>query len=282
MILVFGHSGQVATELRGILPDAKFAGRDQIDLSKEQNLDALISNVSPEGIINAAAYSAVDRAEREEAAALKLNAHAPEQMAKAARRLNIPLVHISTDYVFDGNGERAYAPDASTGPLGVYGHSKLKGELAIRASGANYAILRTSWVFSEHGSNFVKTMIRLSETKDRLSIVVDQVGGPTPAKAIAEACNTILQRLRLEPELAGTYHFSGAPDVSRAAFAREIFSQAHRRVVVDNIPTSQYPTPAKRPLNSRLDCRSLSMFGLTRPDWKAGLKETLRKLKAIS
>ena len=156
-------------------------------------------------------------------------------------------------------------------------------EEAVRAAGGVHAILRTSWVFSPHGGNFVKTMLRLSESRDTLRIVSDQVGGPTPARAIARACLTIAERLAADPALAGTYHFSGAPDVSWADFAREIFAQAGRDVTVSDIPTAEYPTPAARPLNSRLDCAATqAAFGLERPDWRTGLSEALARLEARS
>ncbi|WP_420336486.1 dTDP-4-dehydrorhamnose reductase [Roseibium sp.] len=278
MILVFGSSGQVATELRERLPDAVFLGRRQADLSTGADICRIVEEISPEAIINAAAYTAVDKAEDEEHLALKINADAPKMMAQSAARLDIPLVHISTDYVFDGSGGEPFPTDGKTAPLGAYGRTKLAGEKAIADIAPNHAILRTSWVFSAHGANFLKTMLRLSETRDRLTIVADQVGGPTPASAIAGACVTIASVLKDEPSKAGTYHFAGAPDVSWADFAREIFSQAGRKVSVEDIPTTAYPTPAKRPLNSRLDCRSLSAFGLDRPDWKAGVADTLAKL----
>ena len=176
-------------------------------------------------------------------------------------------------------GETPWLPDAPTGPLGIYGASKLGGERGIIAAGGTYAILRTSWVFSAHGNNFLKTMLRLSETRDHLSIVADQIGGPTPAAAIAEACVTIAKTLISEPDKGGIYHFSGAPDTSWAGFAREIFAAADRDVTVEDIPTSAYPTPAKRPLNSRLDCSSLSsQFGITRPDWRTATKDIVKAL----
>lgn len=278
MILVFGSSGQVASELRALVPDAVFLGRDKVDLSREVDLGPVIERYNPVGIINAAAYTAVDKAEEEEDLALIINAQRPREMARTAHKLGVPLVHISTDYVFDGGGEAAFLPDAATGPLGAYGRTKLRGEEAIQEEGANCAILRTSWVFSAHGANFLKTMLRLSETRDRLTIVADQVGGPTPAAAIADACVEVMRQLKNEPAKSGIYHFSGAPDVSWAQFAREIFDQAGRKVHVEDIPTSDFPTPARRPLNSRLDCRSLSVFGLDRPDWKAGVADTLTKL----
>jgi dTDP-4-dehydrorhamnose reductase len=225
-------------------------------------------------VINAAAYTAVDRAEEEEALAHAINAEAPATMARACATLGIPLVHISTDYVFDGSGESPRSPDAPTAPINAYGRTKLAGEEAIRASGVLHAILRTSWVFSAHGNNFVKTMLRLSDTRDALGIVSDQIGGPTPASAIAAACAKIASEI----SKSGTYHFSGAPDTNWADFAREIFSQSNRDITVTGIATSDYPTPAKRPLNSRLDCASiLTDFGIIKPSW---IKFYLKQLKS--
>ena len=204
-------------------------------------------------------------------------------MAKACAELGIPLVHISTEYVFNGIGNAPYRPEDAPEPQNAYGRSKLAGEIGVRESGAVYAILRTSWVVSAHGVNFVKTMLRLSETRDALSIVVDQIGGPTAARDIAAACLQIANQLIEEPAKAGIYHFSGAPDVSWADFATEIFAQVDRTMTVNPIPTAEYPTPAKRPLNSRMDCRSVEqVFGIKRPNWQDGLKEILKDLEVIS
>lgn len=281
MILVFGQTGQVAQELQRLMPDAAFLGRNRVDLSDPDAAAEAIRETKPEAVINAAAYTAVDKAEEEETLAQAVNGDAPAAMAEACRDLGIPFVHISTDYVFDGSGDAPFKPTDPTGPLGAYGRTKLAGEEAIRATGSTFAILRTSWVFSAHGGNFVKTMLRLSESRDRLTIVADQIGGPTPAKAIAEACLTIAKELQRAPEKSGVYHFSGSPDVSWAGFAREIFARAGRGVTVEDIPTADYPTPAKRPLNSRLDCSDLAVFGLKRPDWRSGLNEVLIELEAV-
>ncbi|OWY13186.1 dTDP-4-dehydrorhamnose reductase [Thioclava sp. F34-6] len=281
MILVFGQTGQVAQELQRLAPEAAFLGRNRVDLRNPDAAAEAIREAKPTAVINAAAYTAVDKAEEEEALAQTVNGDAPAAMAKACRDLGIPLVHISTDYVFDGSGEAPFKPTDPTAPLGAYGRTKLAGEQAIRAAGGTFAILRTSWVFSAHGGNFVKTMLRLSESRDHLTIVADQIGGPTPAKAIAEACLTMAQELQRAPEKSGVYHFSGSPDVSWAGFAREIFARAGRDVTVEDIRTADYPTPAKRPLNSRLDCSDLAVFGLKRPDWRLGLDEVLTELGAI-
>ncbi|MDE3121814.1 MAG: dTDP-4-dehydrorhamnose reductase [Paracoccaceae bacterium] len=282
-LLVFGQSGQVATELARRAPGARFLGRDRADLSDPAACAAAIAEHGPEAVINAAAWTAVDRAEAEEAAARVVNADAPAAMAAECAKRGIPFVHVSTDYVFDGSGERPWLPDDPTGPLGAYGRTKLAGEHGVRAAGGTHAILRTSWVFSAHGANFVKTMLRLSETRDALNVVGDQIGGPTPAGAIASACLTIAEQLATDPVKTGTYHFAGHPDVSWAGFAREIFAQAGRPVAVTDIPTAAYPTPAKRPANSRLDCTSLTQtFGIARPDWRRGLAEVLHDIGVTS
>ena len=277
-ILVFGKSGQVATELQRY-DDVRAVGRDEADLTQPEVCAELIRSVAPTAIINAAAYTAVDKAETEADLAHLVNGEAPGAMARAAAVLGIPFVHISTDYVFDGTGEVARKPDEATGPLGVYGQSKLAGEEAVIAAGGTYAILRTSWVYSAHGNNFLKTMLRLSETRDALNIVADQIGGPTPAGAIADACHSIAEQLASGQGQSGIYHFSGAPDASWADFARDIFEQSGRTVAVGDITTAEYPTPAQRPLNSRLDCTSLSSaFGIDRPDWKSHTRSILSAL----
>ena len=282
MILVFGQSGQVATELKKILPDAVFLSREQADLANPAACAAAITKHRPAAVINAAAYTAVDRAESDEETALNVNATAPGAMARAAAELGIPFVHISTDYVFSGNGDKPFSPDDPTAPLGAYGRTKLAGEQLVARAGGPFAILRTSWVFSAHGGNFVKTMLRLAESRDSLTIVADQIGGPTSARAIALACKVIAEQLMKDPAKSGIYHFSGAPDTSWADFARAIFEMAERSVTVTDIPTSAYPTPAARPLNSRLDCTTLSAFGLARPDWRVDLAQVLQELGAIS
>lgn len=277
-ILVFGRSGQVATELAAIAPGAVFLGRDGADLSDPAVCAAAIIAVRPDVVINAAAWTAVDKAESEEAAATLVNGAAPTEMARATASLGIPFIHISTDYVFDGAGERPFAPDHPTAPLGAYGRSKLLGEEGVRAAGGIHAILRTSWVFSAHGTNFVKTMRYLGASRDSLTVVADQTGGPTPAAAIARACLVIAASLRDAPELSGTYHFAGTPDISWAGFARAIMTGAGLACRVEDIATSAWPTPAKRPQNSRMDCKDLAAFGLERPDWRAALTEILPRI----
>jgi dTDP-4-dehydrorhamnose reductase len=279
LILVYGKTGQVARELQTIVPEAVFLDRHQADLTDPPRAAAHVAEIKPAAVINAAAYTAVDKAEDEPLLAHTVNADAVGAIGVACARLGIPIVHISTDYVFPGDGTKAWTPDDATGPLGVYGASKLAGEDALRASGARHAILRTSWVFSAHGTNFVKTMLRLGAERDRLTIVADQIGGPTPAADIARACATITNAL-IEGHPGGTYHFSGAPDVSWADFAREIFRQAKLTPDVVDIPSSEFPTKATRPLNSRLDCSSLEAdFGIFRPDWRTGLRNVLDDLQ---
>jgi dTDP-4-dehydrorhamnose reductase len=277
--LVFGKTGQVAHELQRAGGDVLALGRDAVDLTDAPACAAAIRRHRPWGVINAAAYTAVDRAESEPALAHQINAAAPAAMAQACRDLDIPFVHISTDYVFAGTGTAPWQIEDAADPQNAYGKSKWAGEVAIRAIGGRYGILRTSWVFSAHGANFVKTMLRLSESRSSLAVVADQIGGPTSARAIAAATRRMAEALAQQPSLAGTYHFSGAPDTSWAGFATAIFAQAGRAVVVQPITSAEYPTPAKRPLNSRLDCAATqARFGIARPDWQADLAQVLQEL----
>jgi dTDP-4-dehydrorhamnose reductase len=282
--LIFGQTGQVATELQRHCPPgwtAKALGREAADLADPAACAALIAATDADAVINAAAYTAVDRAEEEEALATLINGAAPTAMARAAAARGLPLLHISTDYVFDGSGQTPWAPDAPTAPLGAYGRSKLAGEEGVRAAAGAHAILRTSWVFSAHGGNFVKTMLRLGRERGSLNIVADQIGGPTAAADIAAALWRMADALVRGQDKSGIYHFAGQPDVSWADFAREIFAQAGINCTVNDIPSSAYPTPARRPSNSRLDCRTLDQaFGIAPPDWRFSLSEVLAKLGA--
>ena len=280
-MLVFGRTGQVARELARLQPDAVFLGRAEADLSHPDICAEAISHIRPLAVINAAAWTAVDRAESDEAAAAVINGDAPSAMAHACAALNIPIVHLSTDYVLAGSGNAPFAPDQLTGPLSAYGRTKLVGELGVIGAQGIHAVVRTSWVFSAHGANFVKTMVRLGREREHLSVVADQVGGPTPAAGVAAACVAIAARLVDDPKATGVYHFSGAPDVSWADFARAIMERAGLACRVSDILTSDYPTPARRPLNSRLDCASIeTVFGLSRPDWREGLERVLAELGA--
>jgi dTDP-4-dehydrorhamnose reductase len=281
VILVFGKTGQVATELRRF-ENVIALGRDEADLSEPKNCLAAIRKYAPRAVINAAAYTAVDRAEREEALATVINGEAPIAMAEACEELGIPLVHISTDYVFSGEGRAPWKPNDQTNPQNAYGRSKFAGEEGIRNSGAVHAVLRTSWVVSAHGGNFIKTMLRLSETRDALNVVADQIGGPTTAVDIATACLQIVEQLIQNPSKSGTYHFSGVPDVSWADFASAIFEQVGRSVFITPIPAADYPTSAPRPLNSRMDCSATEKaFGIVRPDWRNGLNIILKELEVV-
>ena len=281
MILVFGKSGQVATYLHRS-KDVVALSREDVNLLNIQDCVNAIRNYAPKAVINAAAYTAVDEAEKDERTATIINGYAPAAMAKVCADLSIPLVHISTDYVFDGTGETPWHPRHCTAPQNAYGRSKLSGEIGIRNSGAIYAILRTSWIFSAHGVNFVKTMLKFSKTNATLNIVADQIGGPTPAKDIAKACLNIAKQLIIDPSKAGTYHFSGYPDVSWAEFAVAIFDKASKPVTVTAVSTESYPTPAVRPSNSRMDCSTTQQaFGLMRPDWRIKLTDIFKDLKEI-
>lgn len=277
-ILVFGKTGQVATELQR-LGDVLALGRDEADLSRPEECAAAIRRIGPKAVINAAAYTGVDKAEVEEGLATTINGAAPGAMAEAAAELGVPFLHISSDYVFNGTGDRPWMPEDVPGPLGAYGRSKLAGETAIHASDGQWAVLRTSWVFSAHGANFVKTMLRLGAARDNLRVVSDQIGGPTAASDIAAALLAMAGQMQADRTKGGTYHFSGAPDVSWADFATEIFAQAGLAVEVTPIPASEYPTPAQRPANSQLDCTSLEQeFGIMRPEWKGSLGAVLADL----
>ena len=278
MILVFGKSGQVAQELSKF-EDTILLDRTQIDLTNPILCGEAIIDFEPNAVINAAAFTAVDQAESQEDLAHRINGQAPGVMAKACAKLDIPLVHISTDYVFDGSGKAPWKVADRPNPKNAYGRSKLKGEEVIIASGCTHALLRTSWVVSAHGSNFVKTMLRLSEKSQTLTIVDDQVGGPTCANDIAKACMSIAKQLMVDPTKTGTYHFSGMPNVSWYQFANAIFEQAGRNTIVQPVRTSEYPTLAPRPLNSRLDCNLLKeVFNISRPYWRDGLEDIIKEL----
>ncbi|WP_428543903.1 dTDP-4-dehydrorhamnose reductase [Profundibacter sp.] len=277
-ILVFGKTGQVATELArqaGVVN----LGRDQADLFDPVACAAIIRETDADAVINAAAFTAVDRAEDEEELATLINGTAPTAMAKAAAKRGLTFLHISSDYVFNGQGERPWQPDDTPSPLGAYGRSKLAGEDGVRTAGGAYAILRTSWVFSAHRGNFVKTMLQLGKTHNSLDIVSDQIGGPTPAAGIATTLLTMAKAFHNGSGRSGIYHYSGTPEISWAGFARQIYARSGMKVAVRDIPTSAYPTPAKRPLNSRLNASTLAAdYGIDPPNWQAGLNDVLKEL----
>ncbi|SLN75849.1 dTDP-4-dehydrorhamnose reductase [Ruegeria meonggei] len=280
-VLIFGATGQLGKALVRQSPQAHAPSRADIDLSSPEDCADAILEYRPKAIINAAAYTAVDRAEEDEATAHLINATAPGVMARTAATLGIPFVHVSTDYVFDGSGQSPWTPEDQPNPLGAYGRTKRAGEIAVLQAGGCPVILRTSWVFSADGINFVHAILRLSAERDQLSIVADQIGGPTPASALATACLTIANTLRAAPEKAGIYHYSGSPDVSWAEYARAIVARTQRQTHIEDIMTTQYPTPAKRPLNSRLSCNSTTTtFGLNRPDWRKILDDVVPEMEA--
>ncbi len=283
-ILVFGEIGQLGQELvrrRGDV-ELEVRGLEEADFTDSAACVGFVEATDADAVINAVAYTAVDQAEEDEALAEMINATTAGALARAAAARGLPFVQVSTDYVFDGSGDQPFAVDAPVGPLGAYGRTKLNGEIAVRAAGGVHAILRTSWVVSCHGQNFIKTMLKLGRERDRLTIVADQVGGPTPAAALADACLAAAAQLVADPSKTGTYHVSGGPDVSWADFAREIFAQAGIGCEVVDIPSSDYPTPAKRPFNSRMDnSATQAAFGLPRPDWREGLRDILKDLGEI-
>ncbi len=284
-LLVFGKNGQVAQELalacaRDGVP-ARFLSRDDADLTLPMACAREISETDADIVINAAAYTAVDAAEENRPRARLINAITPSEMARAAQGRDLPFLHISSDYVFDGSGKIPWREEDRPDPQGVYGRTKFAGETGIQAIGGRYAILRTSWVFSAHGTNFVRTMRRLGGSHDALNVVDDQRGGPTPAAAIAEALLRMASAFHAGSGVAGIFHFSGAPAVSWADFACAIFAGQANAPAINRIPTSAYPTPAKRPLNSVLDCRKIfKTYGIEQPDWRTGLREVLARLEA--
>ncbi|WP_424176534.1 dTDP-4-dehydrorhamnose reductase [Yoonia sp. TsM2_T14_4] len=282
-VLVFGQTGQVATALaQQTCADITITclGRDRADLTDTAACAAIIAQTHADVVINAAAYTAVDRAESEPDLARAINATAPAAMARACAARKIPFLHISTDYVFGGSGSRPWQVDDPTGPLGIYGQTKLAGEDAVRAAAGAHVILRTSWVFSAHGANFVKTMLRLGAMRPDINVVADQHGGPTAADDIAAALISIARAFHTGRGISGTYHFSGSPDVSWAGFARTIFASAGIDCAVQDIPTSAYPTPAARPANSRLDCSALARdYAIAQPDWQGSLRHVLQSLQ---
>jgi len=277
-VLVFGKTGQVARELQRC-GNVTALGRKDADLTNPEDCARIITETDADIIINAAAYTAVDQAEAEPELARIINATTPTRMATAAAKRTIPFLHISSDYVFNGQGNKPFHPDTATAPLGIYGQTKRDGERGIIAANGPHVILRTSWVFSAHGNNFVKTMLRLGATQSHLNVVSDQIGGPTPAAGIAATLFTIARAFTIGLGRTGVYHYAGYPDTSWADFTRNIFKQVKIPVTVNNIPSSAYQTTARRPKNSRLDCNSLqTTYAIPRPDWRDGLGDVLSEL----
>ncbi len=287
-----GRTGQVATALKeaGVLSgvDVVLVGRPQFELADSEPDRLQVLGARPDVIVSAAAYTAVDKAETDSEMAERVNARGPALLAELASELRIPIIHLSTDYVFDGTKQAPYVENDATNPLGVYGRTKLHGERAIASVTSNHVILRTAWVYSPFGANFLKTMLRLAETRSELGVVDDQVGNPTSALEVAKAIFTVAQNLLLHPEnaeLRGTFHLAGAGQASWAAFALEIFAQSQSlggpSAKVKRISTVQYPLPAKRPANSRLDTKKLErMHSITMPTWQISTQQTVRRLLA--
>lgn len=283
-VLVTGCNGQVGSSLVAQLEgkaEVLAVDRDQLDITDEAAVTEAVAAFNPDVVINAAAHTAVDRAEEEVELSYQINRDGPRFLARAAEKAGAAMLHISTDYVFSGDEEGAYSEGDLTNPQGVYGESKLAGELAVCEACPQHIILRTAWVFGETGNNFVKTMIRLGRDRDQLGIVGDQFGGPTYAGDIAAALIVIAERfMRGESVAWGVYHYSGLPSVSWFEFASHIFEQAKAQGVIDTIPalssitTADYPTPAKRPANSRLSMDKIETnFGIAACDWQAALAD---------
>ena len=278
-ILLFGKTGQVAKELCN-RPNVTAIGRDKADFTEPQKIIEIVKSTDADIIINAVAYTSVDLAEEEFELANIINGTTVKELAKVSASRNIPFLHISTDYVFKGDGNLNWKTTDRTNPQNSYGKSKLIGESGILEAGGPHVILRTSWVFSSHGNNFVKTMLRLASNNNELSIVKDQIGGPTCAKDIANALWKIASDFYAGNGITGIYHFSGKPNSSWANFASEIFSQSQQDIKIKQILTKDFLTKAKRPLNSRLDCSSLRIdYGIKQPEWKKGLTNVLANLK---
>lgn len=291
-ILVFGGNGQVGQELlralaplgrvvattrSGLLPDGRAC--ESADFNQPDSLVALLDRVRPRIVVNAAAYTAVDKAEQDVEAAFRANAEAPGVVARWCAAAGVPFVHYSTDYVFDGEGTAPYREDQPTAPLGVYGRSKRDGEDAVRAAGGRHLIFRTAWVYASHGANFLRTMMRVGAERDALRVVADQIGTPTPAALIADATAQALQHTG---GLSGTWHLTASGQTSWHGFAEAIFAEALARGVLAKVPSveaiasSEYPTPAKRPSWSVLDNRKLQQdFGIALPAWQDGLKRVI-------
>jgi dTDP-4-dehydrorhamnose reductase len=290
-IVVTGGPGQLVLSLAergpGAGHDVIAVGPPELDLSVPDDgaVYAALAAARPDAIVNAAAHTAVDKAESESDLAFAINAAGAGSVARAAARLGVPLVHVSTDYVFAGDKSAPYIEDDATGPTGVYGASKLAGEQLVLDSGADAAILRTAWVYSPFGANFVKTMLRLAETREELGVVGDQRGNPTSALDLADAVLTVAVHLKADrsPDLRGLFHAAGSGEATWADFAETIFSasaaQGGRLPRVKRITTAEYPTPAKRPANSRLDCSRLAQrHGVSLPDWRSSTHAVVARL----
>lgn len=288
-IVVTGRDGQVARSLAergsGGPHELVFLARPELDLGDPEGAARAVIEAQPDLVVSAAAYTAVDRAESEPERAMTINGVAPGTIARAAAEAGAPVIHLSTDYVFDGRLDRPYRPDDAVGPVGRYGRSKLAGEEAVRSAGAPYLILRTAWVYSPFGTNFVRTMLRLAGERDEIGVVADQVGCPTSALDIADAVLALADRWAAGDRSGwnGTYHLVGGGETSWAGFAERIFAASAAAggpsARVRPIATADYPTPARRPANSRLDTATLAKtFDLRLPAWETSLPPVVARL----
>jgi dTDP-4-dehydrorhamnose reductase len=292
-IAVTGRTGQVAQALleRGPAAGCEVVavGRPQLDLAASETIEPALRAAAPDVVVSAAAYTAVDKAESEPELAYAMNARAAGAVAAAAATLGVPLVHLSTDYVFSGDLERPYREDDLTGPVGAYGRSKLAGEAEVAAATPHHVILRIAWVYSPFGANFVRTMLRLAQTRDVVEVVADQHGSPTSALDIADGILRVCRNLqeRQDAALYGVFHMAGSGYTTWAALAKAIFTISREHggpsARVEPISTSAYPTLAKRPVNSRLDCAKLrAVHGIAMPEWHHSLAACVARLTAAS
>jgi dTDP-4-dehydrorhamnose reductase len=287
-LIVTGTQGQVVTAMQEQAPDdieVVALGRPELDLADPHSISRALDDEVADVVVNAAAYTAVDKAESEEDLATRINGDGAGYVAAAARGLGAPIIHLSTDYVFDGSLDRPYREEDPTGPIGAYGRSKLAGEYAVVDANPRYAILRTAWVYSPFGANFVKTMLRLGETRDKVNVVADQHGAPTSALDIADTIFEVARQMVADPspQKYGVFHMAGADEATWAEFAAAVFEEAERygRAPVKVVPiaTADYPTPARRPANSRLDGARLARdYGITLPPWRQSLKPVVERL----
>ena len=289
-ILLLGQNGQLGWELQrslSVLGRVTALGHAEADFAQPDAVAQAVRALRPDVIVNAAAHTAVDKAESEPAHARLLNATTPGRLAQEAAQLGAWLVHYSTDYVFDGSGDQPWREHDATGPLSVYGATKLEGEQLIQQSGCQHLILRTSWVYAARGGNFAKTMLRLASERDRLTVINDQWGAPTGADLLADVTAHAIRHLQARPQDGGLYHCAASGQTTWHSYAKYVIAQARqaqpaiqiKAKEIAPIPTSAYPTPAWRPLNSRLDCSRLqATFGLTLPDWQQGVARMLTEI----
>jgi dTDP-4-dehydrorhamnose reductase len=282
-ILLTGAGGQVASALCTTLPpigEVLALGRQQLDLADVLAIRQVVRSAAPAVIVNAAAYTAVDRAESEQDMAFAINAVAPEVLAQEAARLGALFVHFSTDYVFDGEKKTPYIEEDAPNPLNVYGRSKLAGERAIQNSGCRYLLLRTSWIYAEHGKNFLLTILRLAREGRELRVVDDQVGAPTSSAMIARAAAQAILRIERDRIGQGLFHMTATGAVTWCDFAKAILDAVRIPASVVPISSAEYPTAARRPRNSRMDSSKLGVLGISMPTWRQGLDEVLHRLQS--